>query len=320
MSEKIKFIFNASELGAGTRGSGLGPSSVQVAAWNKKSPLFEHYAVRKVKDQNELLSLSSPYQYAKHINGILEVHFEVSAEVKATLSQGIFPFMLSGDHSSAAATVAGIKMKYPQERIGVVWIDAHSDLHSPYTTPSGNLHGMPVAVILGEDNMHCKINTIEEKVEQLWEELKQVGGITPKVKAEDFIFVAVRDTEEQEDEVRERLGIPNITVEEVNAKGVEAAAQKILAQLNNCDKIYVSFDVDSMDPIVVSHGTGTPVDNGMMPSQAYELVKYLISSGKVCCLEVVEINPCLDEKKNKMAETALDLIQKWVLDIEGQLQ
>jgi len=319
MSKKIQFVFNESEVGAGTRGASLGPKAVQVAAWKKQSPLFDYYSVRTIKTNNQILNTPIEKHFAKRIPEVLDVFFEISSEVKSVLSQGVFPFVIAGDHSSAGGTVAGIKMHMENERLGVVWIDAHGDLHTPYTTPSGNVHGMPVATALGEDNLACKINEPSEQVALLWNELKNVGGICPKIKPEDLVFIAVRDTEQPEDDLIKRLSIQNFLVEEVNALGADKIVEKTLEKLSACDKIYISFDVDSMDPNVVSHGTGTPVDNGLMPSQAYEIMKGLIASGKVCCVEFVEINPCLDEKKNKMAEVALDLIEKLVLDIEEQL-
>ena len=122
-------------------------------------------------------------------------------------------------------------------------------------------------------------------------------------------LLAVRDVEEEEVKIMERLNIKNYGVEDLHMIGEELLAEKILGRLSACDVIYISFDVDSMDPLATSHGTGTPVENGLLPSQAENLMLKILESGKVVCLEVVEVNPCLDEKTNKMAETALKIIE-----------
>jgi arginase len=145
--------------------------------------------------------------------------------------------------------------------------------------------------------------------------LKNLHGIVPKINPEDLVFVSVRDTEEQEDAIIERLGIKNFTVAEVRTKSSEVIVQEILHKLVDCDLIYISFDVDSMDPEVTSHGTGTPVKEGLFPNEADAIMQGLVKSNKVCCIEFVEINPCLDEKKNEMAEVAFGLVEKLVTTI-----
>jgi arginase len=181
------------------------------------------------------------------------------------------------------------------------------------------MHGMPLATALGVDNIECQINQPKNDVVGLWNGLKEFGGVAPKINADDLVFIAVRDTEAPEDALMEKLAIKNFSVEEVNEKGTDLVVQETLDLLADCDMIYVSFDVDSMDPNVVSHGTGTPVDNGLMPEQAHDLMAGLIRSGKLACLEFVEINPCLDEKKNVMAEVAFDLLESLTPIIKEQL-
>ena len=156
--------------------------------------------------------------------------------------------VLASDHGSAGGTIAGIQKAHPNKRLGVIWIDAHGDLHTPYTTPSGNMHGMPLATALREDNLESKSNEPNEKVVALWEELKNFGSDGARFSAEDLVFIAVRDTEEQEDAIMDRLNITNHKVEDVRSEGAKAILDKTLNQLTECDIIYVSFDVDSMDP------------------------------------------------------------------------
>jgi arginase len=309
MSRRIKFLFNSSEIAAGTRGASLGPESIRVAARTSGSTLFKLHEVQVLKDFNTVLDADNQSSYAKNIDVLVEVYQNLSTVISDTLKHGDFPIVVAADHASAGGTVAGIKKAFPEKRLGVIWIDAHGDLHSPYTTPSGNMHGMPLATILGDDNLPCQINHPDGDTIQKWELLKNIGINGKKVLPEDLMFVAVRDTEYQEEAIIERLGIKNYTVEELRNLGAVVTANEILSKLSSCDTIYISFDVDSMDPDVTSYGTGTPVKNGLFPEEVKELLSVLIASQKIICFELVEVNPCLDNKKNKMAETALEILE-----------
>lgn len=320
MAQNIQLILNESEVTAGTRGASLGPNALKIAAWKKQSQYFAQFERSFVIHNNEgLLNKPPKYPFAKRIEGLTQVFHELNQYITSTLQNGDFPLIIAGDHGSAGGTIAALKLNNPTKRLGVVWIDAHGDLHTPYTTPSGNMHGMPLATALGVDNMECQINQPKNDVVGLWNGLKEFGGVAPKINADDLVFIAVRDTEAPEDALMEKLAIKNFSVEEVNEKGTDLVVQETLHLLADCDMIYVSFDVDSMDPNVVSHGTGTPVDNGLMPEQAHDLMAGLIRSGKLACLEFVEINPCLDEKKNVMAEVAFDLLESLTPIIKEQL-
>lgn len=318
MQKEIKFLINQSEITAGTRGASLGPNALLTAARTQGSTLFGEHVVEVIKDENQLLDHPTKYAFAKRIDGLVKVFRNTSDAVSAALDASVFPLVLAADHGSAGGTIAGIKKAFPQKRLGVIWIDAHGDLHSPYTTPSGNMHGMPLSTALNEDNLPCKSNDVPAETVEMWNELKQLNGIAPKILPEDLIFIGVRDTEEQEDALIERLNIKNFKVDEVNEKGPAKVAEETLRRLQSCEMIYISFDVDSMDPEVTSHGTGTPVDNGLLPEQVKEILLLLIESQKVICLEFVEINPCLDEKSNKMAETAFEILVPVVQKIKEQ--
>lgn len=305
-----------SELGAGTRGASLGPDAIKVAARNDQSQFFGSLPVTEITDLNDLLDEDTPYPQAKRIDGIFDVLDVAAKEISEISAQGIFPIVFSGDHSVAAGTISGLKMAHPNKRLGVVWIDAHGDLHTPYTTPSGNVHGMPVSVVLGEDNLESKKNEPTEGSKEYWDKLKNIGGIQPKVLHSDVVFVSVRDTEEPENELMARHQMKNYEVAEVRKKGIKQVFQEIQERLSDCDLIYVSFDVDSMDCEVVSRGTGTPVENGLFPDEAKELLNLLAAHEKTCCIEVVEVNPCLDNKTNKMAETAWDICKSFIKVLE----
>ncbi|MGB0166459.1 MAG: arginase [Luteibaculum sp.] len=306
MRRKVKIIEVPCDLGAGTRGASLGVDALRLEAASQNCLAYTEIPFQRVEANNSMVNHSDPTPNAHYIAGILDFYKQSAQAVNDALGKQEFPLVIAGDHSTAAGSIAGIKKKYPKKRLGVIWVDAHADIHSPYTTPSGNVHGMPLAVALQFDNKGEAINQLSEVELKHWEELKKVGGNEPKILPEDIVYIGVRDTEEQEDIIVERLKIPNISVRAARNLGMAATADKALSRLNDCDLIYVSFDVDSMDPSV-SMGTGTPVPNGFSSEEAVELLGRLLDDPKVQCLEVVEINPLLDEK-NKMAKAVLEIL------------
>jgi arginase len=179
-------------------------------------------------------------------------------------------------------------MAYPDKKVGVIWIDAHADIHSPYTTPSGNMHGMPIACLLGEDNRDRQQNKLDDETIEYWDKLKSIGGINPKIEYNDLVYIAIRDYEPAEDYLLKKNKVRIFNLQEIRKKAVERIAIEALNYLDHCDVIYVSFDVDSMDSRI-SSGTGTPVPNGITEKEAG--------------------NPTL-YKENLMAENAFEILQK----------
>src|SRR5665647_44272 len=161
--KNIKLIEVPSEIGAGTRGASLGVDAIKIAALDFMSNFFVHFPSEKIQTENQLLFEPIHSPYAKRINGVLIVIDRVAKAVKDTIKNNFFPVVLSGDHSTSAGTIAGIKIAKPQSRLGIIWIDAHADLHTPYTTPSGNMHGMPIAASIGEDNEERKMHQPDPK-------------------------------------------------------------------------------------------------------------------------------------------------------------
>ena len=302
----LKIIEVKSELGAGTRGASMGIDAIKIAALDFGSRYFKQYKSVEIPNENHLLLESAGNPHAKRISGVLTMLERVGEEVSRTLKNEEFPIVLAGDHSTAAGTIAGIKMAHPKLKLGVIWIDAHADIHTPYTTPSGNVHGMPIAISLGEDNIESKVNKPDQETINYWYQLKNVGGICPKFSPKDLVYINVRDTEKQEDYILKKFGIKNFTTAEIRRKGVEKVAIEALSLIDHCDIIYVSFDVDCMDASI-SKGTGTPVPNGITEKEAGNLVARLMQSNKVCCFEMVEVNPTLD-KENLMAENAFEIL------------
>lgn len=317
MSE-IKIVENPSEIGAGTRGASLGIGALKVVAHNQNSGYFGKYERFVVEDENDILNEPSQYTYAKRIDGLVNIYQRTSDIIMHIMQNGDFPMVLSGDHACAGGTLAGLKKYYGNKRIGVVWIDAHADLHTPYTTPSGNIHGMPLASALGIDNLESKINEPREETKKFWNDLKNMGAGVD-ILPQDLVFIAVRDTESPEDEYMARNNVKNYSVAEVREKGIGAVLQEINSKLAECDAVYISFDVDSMDSILVSKGTGTPVENGLTPEEAKNFMDGFAAWNKVVCMEMVEINPCLDDKINKMAEEAYKILESCTQIVENRL-
>lgn len=305
----IKLIEVKSEIGAGTRGASMGVDALKIAALDFGSSYFKRHTSVEVPNENHQLLEPIVHDHAKRIKGVLAVCERVATEVNKSFdTPGCFPIVLAGDHSTAIGTVAGIKMAHPNKRVGVIWIDAHADFHSPYTTLSGNIHGMSLAAILGEDNMEKAINKLDDSTIEYWEKLKNIGGISPKMNYSDLVFIALRDLEPEEDYVIKKNKVRVFNLPEIRRKAVERVAFESLNYLDKCDLIYVSFDVDSMDS-GISKGTGTPVPSGITEKEAGNLIYYLLRSRKICCLEMVEINPTLD-KENSMAENAFEILYK----------
>ncbi|MBL57983.1 MAG: arginase [Flavobacteriales bacterium] len=310
-THKIKFIKICSELGAGVRGSSKAFEGLKKAAHKKNSSLFDHFEIISIKDENESLLKNISFPNAKRIKHVHTVLNRVYREVYNQLNKEVFPILLSGDHSIAAGTLAGIKSAFPSETLGVVWIDAHADLHTPYTTPSGNMHGMPLAASLGLDQLQHAQNNPKSEVLTLWDNIKSLGNISPKIHSENLIYVGLRDTEWQEEHLIKTMNIQNYTVDFIRKNGGVSTAESILNQLVNCHRIYISFDVDVFDDSL-SLGTGTPSPKGLFLREVINLINRLVKSEKICCFEIVEINPLIDNKGNTMAEMGFDVLNTFV--------
>jgi arginase len=308
--KNIKLIEVPSEIGAGTRGASLGIDTIKIAALDFMSNFFIHFPSEKVPHENKLLYEPIESPYAKRIKGVNTMYERVSKAVGDSLKNNFFPVLLSGDHSIAGATIAGIKMARPKSKIGVIWIDAHADMHTPFTTPSGNIHGMPIAITINEDNMECAVHDVDEQTIKYWNQLKNIGKIAPKVLPEDIVFISLRDFEKEEKFLIDKYGMKVISTNEVRRKGPENVVRSVIRYLDDCTDIYISFDVDSLDASI-SKGTGTPVGNGLREREAEDLISKFMQNRKVCCFEISEVNPTLD-KENLMSEIAFNILQRSV--------
>jgi arginase len=314
----LQLIEVNSDLGASMRGADQGSDALKTAALMFNRKLFDNYPTQVIESRQYDLTLAQLTPYAKGISAIYDVYGRIAQAVSHALTQGALPIVISGDHSTAGGTIAGIKMADPDCRLGVVWIDAHADIHSPYTTPSGNMHGMPLATALAEDNLAMAQNDLDATTADYWRKIQQLGGIYPKLRYEDLVYVAVRDTEAPEDELIAQHQIKNVSPKELRQKGTDQVVKEIWQRLERCDRIYISFDVDSLDPEMVSAATGTPVADGLTDREAGQLINQLIQSGKVCCFEICEINPHLGGRSNRMGQSAFTILEGVAIQMAGR--
>ena len=310
------------DLGAGKPGAGAGIELLKNAAKHQQDlrriseSLIAEIRGEQTQSANAATAGKSTTPHARHIKTIAEVMHDAANLVCTTLQQETFPLVLAGDHSTAASTIAGIRRAHPQSRLGVIWIDAHADIHSPFTTPSGNMHGMPLAIACRHDNLSEAINDPDPITRQLWTDLQDLHGQeSAAIRFHDLIYVGVRDTEDAEDVTLANHTIPVISTAEVRNDGAIQAANRCLSHLADVDLIYVSFDVDAMDSTICK-GTGTPVPGGLWAHEAVLLLRTLLSDPRVCCWEICEINPYLDEL-NTLAEVSLGIFRAG-LEVLGQ--
>lgn len=305
--KELKIIEVKSEIGAGTRGASLGVEAIKIASLDMNSDFFKQFESVEVENVNELLFDGAKHSYAKFIDGVMIMEERVCLEVYETIWEENFPLVIAGDHCTAYGTIAGIKKADPKVRLGVIWIDAHADIHTPFTTPSGNMHGMALSMACGIDNLECKVNDPRGETLEYWEQIKNVGIPGPKVYPEDIVYVGVRDLEKPENYLINKYNINFIETEDIKKVGSVKIAEKALQMLEHCDLIYVSFDVDTLDSRI-STGTGTPVPNGLTVDEAKVLNAELAKNPKVCVWEIVEVNPTLDTE-NRMAESAFEILE-----------
>ncbi len=295
-ADRFKLITVESDFGAGKKGAALGPQALLKELQEQQFSAIDVFNYLRLVPRDLPPSTDTPY--GKNIENITNFQLKVCENISDTLRLNQIPFIISGDHSSANALISGVKDYYANSRIGVVWIDAHADLHSPYTTPSGNIHGMPIAALMGDDHREMGKNQPKEITKTLWETLKKLGRrrISPKIQGKDLVFIALRSTEVEEEKIIEKETIKTFNPDAIKKLGIKKVVEQTLLHLKNCEYIYVSFDVDSLDSSI-SVGTGTPVEDGLTIDEAVYLLKYFSVLPNLMGLEITEINPALDSEK-----------------------
>lgn len=308
MKKKNIFIQVRSELGAGTRGASLGPDAIKLASVQQNDDFFFNKKIINIPDKNEFLFKKDNFKFAKRINYIYDEFNIIAKEFNFKLNKDERAIILSGDHSSAAAIISVIKNNFSNKKMGVIWIDAHADLHSPYTTPSGNVHGMPLSILLNEDNKEKRKNDPCEKTIKYWNKIKNFQGFTPKIFYDDLLFIGLRSFEPEEKYLIKKNNVSVITVKEIREEGFENIFYKINKKFNAYDLLYVSFDVDSLDSSL-SKGTGTPEQDGFLLDEVIKLLSFLLNKEENYFFEITEVNPLLDSE-NKMAKIVFEILKK----------
>ena len=302
----IVIIEARSELGAGTRGASLGPSSIRIRDLEKDGFLSNYKTIALSSYDNLFHGTESPF--AKNIGHIYDFNRSLKEAVNKELAKGNFVLLLSGDHSNAIGGVAGFRETFNETLHHLVWVDAHGDLHSPYTTPSGNMHGMPLAALLGLDNHRSVDRELPEETKAQWDALKTLTkNKNGHLKPEEICFIGIRDLEQEEWDLIDRLGIhyfDNKVFKKENTSGICSD----IANKTATYPMYVSFDVDVIDS-ALSDGTGTPVPDGLNAEQAVQVLSSLLSNKNTKMLEITEVNPLLDTK-SRTVDLVLQLLKK----------
>lgn len=285
--KRVNIIGIPMDLGQNRRGVDMGPSAVRYASLVQRLQRIG----RDVLDTGNIAvpvpDEVAPGYVQERINVVAEVCQEVYERGWRCLEAGHFALFVGGDHCISIGSVKAARARFPT--LGVIWVDAHADFNTPDSSPSGNIHGMPVAVVTGEGA----------------DELLDVGNRLT-VDTGSVVQVGVRDVDIDERVRLASSGINVFTMSHVDECGIAAIARDALAQLADCEAIHVSLDMDSLNP-AEAPGVGTPVRGGLSYREAHLLMELLGASGKVCSADIVEVNPILDHKNNT-AELAVELI------------
>jgi len=283
------------DLGASRRGTDAGPSAVRVAGLSK-SLLKLGYEVTVESDipVPTLETRQADSRKARFKSEILQVCTKLAEVTRDTLVAGEIPLVIGGDHSIAMGTVAGVSAYFRQQQadIGLIWFDAHGDMNLPETSPSGNIHGMPLAHLLGHGDS----------------DLANILGQRPAVKPENVVLLGIRDIDDNERQIIRDSGIKVFTMSDIDELGMtDVSRQTLEIVTTNTAGFHISFDVDGCDPTVIP-GSGTLVPGGVSFREAHQLLENCANTGQMTSMEVVELNPFLDQA-NVSAERAVALIQ-----------
>lgn len=281
----VQIIGYPSDLGAGRRGVDMGPSALRIAGITRKLETLGYTVtdegdipVNALEVEDEGLSVLKFHAEIARATAIL------AERVEWALDANRFPLILGGDHSMGIGSLGGVAAHCKREgkRLGVVWIDAHADMNTPETTPSGNIHGMPLALAMGHGDPI----------------LRAIGGDFVKVQPENVVIIAARDLDVGEVELIKRLNVSAYTMFDIDKRGIYPIIAEVVEKLRSrVDHLHVSFDLDSVDPLVAP-GVGTPVPGGLSFREAHFVMEYLAETQMVGSLDVTEVNPILDTRNS----------------------
>lgn len=291
---RIAIIGAPMDLGAGRRGVDMGPSALRLAGLNERISSLGY----DVKDLGNVLvaqpeSLPIERETARYLPQITQTCARLADLVETAASEGATPLVLGGDHSIAIGTVTGMSrfLRKQQKKLGLIWIDAHADMNTPGSSPSGNVHGMPLACCIGIGP----------------EELTSLGGYTPKIDPANVALVGLRDVDRAEKPFVQRTGVRAFTMRSIDEQGMQSVIrQAIEIASNGTAGFHLSFDMDAVDPDEAP-GVGTPVPGGLTYREAHLAMEMICDSAKMLSLEIVEVNPVLDQA-NRTAVLGVGLV------------
>jgi arginase len=291
---KVAIVGAPLDLGAGRRGVDMGPSAVRVANLNSRLASLP-CDVEDLGNVPVVQPESHPegHASARYLPQIAEVCERLAALVEATMGRGVFPLVLGGDHSIAVGTVAGLSRHYraQNQKLGLIWVDAHADMNTPETSPSGNVHGMPLACCAGMGPP----------------ELTEIFGYSPKVSPRNIAIVGLRDVDQTERGNVQRSGVRTFTMRQIDERGLRSVMDDAIGIASDGTAgFHVSLDMDSVDPHEAP-GVGTPVRGGLTYREAHLAMETICDSGKMRAMEIVEVNPVIDES-NRTAVLAVELV------------
>lgn len=282
------------DLGAGRRGVDMGPSAIHLAGLKSGVESLGHRVVDNFALGQTTQEMADPGDpHARFLAEIAQVCRDLADRVEQALDRGWFPVVLGGDHSVAIGTISGMARHYRKkgQRVGVIWADAHTDVNTPDSSPSGNIHGMPLAVLLGEGPR----------------ELVEIAGDAPALRAEDVCVIGARDVDATERSVVRRLGLRVYTMSELDERGTAVCVREAIERVTaNTAGVHLSFDLDGVDP-QHAPGVGTPVPGGLNLRESHLICEKVNQTGKVLGVEMVELNPVIDSE-NRTGKLAVWLI------------
>ncbi|MDU0204858.1 arginase [Paenibacillus sp. MAH-36] len=294
MRPKIATITVQFDLGAGRRGASQGPKSILQAGLlrsiQKMDLSIDDITVISLGEvAATALDVEQDITNLNYLAEVITINTQLAEQVSQTVERGEFPLIIGGDHSISIGTLAGLSTRH--KNLGVIWIDAHSDLNTAVTSPSGNIHGMSLAVSLGIGHPL----------------LTEMRGLQPKLKPENIVLIGCRSLDEGEKKLIRSLGIKCFTMYDIDRKGMAQVMQEAIDYLKErTDGVHVSYDIDSLDPNEAP-GTGTTVKGGLQFREAHLALEMLHEAGIVTSAEFVEVNPLLDVN-NKTSQLAVGLI------------
>jgi arginase len=288
--DKVSLVGVPMDLGQMRRGVDMGPNAIRYAGIIERLQSL-NIDVTDLGDIviNRSIGMSHSVSHLKKLSAVVEANIRLAATIDKVVQSGEFPLVIGGDHSIAIGTLAGVAKHY--QNLGVIWFDAHADLNTEETSPSGNIHGMPLAVSLGLGHPS----------------LVGIHGYTPKVKPEHVVIIGARSIDEGEKKLIKEKGIKVYTMHEIDRLGMTAVMKECISFFKDqTDGVHLSLDLDGLDP-GDAPGVGTPVDGGISYRESHLAMEMLAASQLITSAEFVEVNPIMDER-NKTAIVAVALI------------